>query len=216
MDEGTRCRQRMARPADVHVRGPSRLLEARARRGKSLADVPRARRPARSLREGDGLHAHRDAAGPRAPLQRLVGVSGHWLLCADEPARHAARLQVFRGRVPPGRHRGGARLGARPFPEGRARARPLRRYRACTSTRIRARANTRTGARWSSTTAATRCATSCSRARCSGSRSITSTGCAWTPWPRCCIWTTRGTQGSGCRTASAGARISRRFSSCSS
>ena len=44
---------------------------------------------------------------------------------------------------------------------------------------------------WSSTTAGTRCETSCSRTRCTGSRNTTSTGCGWTRWPRCSTSTTR-------------------------
>ena len=46
--------------------------------------------------------------------------------------------------------------------------------------------------------------------RCTGSRSSTSTGCASTPWRRCCTSTTRARPASGCRTSSAGARTSRR------
>jgi 1,4-alpha-glucan branching enzyme len=68
----------------------------------------------------------------------------------------------------------------------------------------------RTGARSSSTTTATRCATSCSRARCTGSASTTRTGCGSMPWRRCSTSTTRAGPASGCRTSSAATRISRR------
>ena len=72
----------------------------------------------------------------------------------------------------------------------RARPRATSTAPICTSTPTRARASTRTGTRSSSTTAATRCAASCSPARCSGSTSTTSTACASTRWPRCCTSTT--------------------------
>ena len=57
---------------------------------------------------------------------------------------------------------------------------------------------------------------SCSRAPTTGSRSSTSTGCASTRSPRCSTSTTRASPASGCRTATAGARTSRRSSSCAS
>ena len=109
-----------------------------------------------------------------------------------------------------------ARLGAGPLPQGCTRPGALRRHGA-----VRARGSTAgrapgLGHARSSTTAATRCATSCSRAPCSGSRSITSTGCVSMLSRRCCIWTTRDRRGSGCPTGSADGRISRPSSSCSS
>ena len=51
-------------------------------------------RPARALREGDGLHAHRAAAGDGASVLRVVGLSGDRLLRADQPLRPARRLQA--------------------------------------------------------------------------------------------------------------------------
>ena len=39
------------------------------------------------VREGDGLHAHRAAAGDGAPVLRIVGLSGHRVLRADQPLR---------------------------------------------------------------------------------------------------------------------------------
>ena len=67
-----------------------------------------------------------------------------------------------------------------------------------------------TGARSSSTSAGTRCGTSFSRVRCTGSRSSTPTGCASTRSRRCSTSTTRASRANGCRTASGAARISRR------
>ena len=80
--------------------------------------------------QGPGLHAHRAAAGHGAPVRRIVGLPGHRLLRADQPLRLARRLQAFRRRVPPGRHRRDPRLGAGALPEGRARPRALRRHGA--------------------------------------------------------------------------------------
>ena len=67
----------VARPADVDLRGAPRIVAARAGRGQAsfltyreLADA------ARAVREGDGLHAHRAAAGDGAPVRRVVGLPG--------------------------------------------------------------------------------------------------------------------------------------------
>ena len=49
----------------------------------------------------------------------FVGLSGHGLLCADQPLRHAVGLQGVRRRLPSTRHRRHPRLGAGPLPEGR-------------------------------------------------------------------------------------------------
>ncbi len=76
----------------------------------------------------------------------------------------------------------------------------------CTSTTIRRAASTPTGGRSCSTSGAPKCATSSWRTRRSGWRSSTSTGCAWTPWPRCCTSTTRATRASGRRTSTAAGR----------
>ncbi len=143
------------------------------------------------VRARPGLHARRAGRRRRASVRRLVGLSGARSLRADCAARHAARLQALRRSPAPGRHRRVHGLGAGAFSEGRARPRGVRRHALCTSTPIRAAASTSSGARRSSTTAATRCATSWSRTRCSGSSSITSTACAWMRSPRCCISTTR-------------------------
>ena len=53
-------------------------------------------------------------------------------------------------------------------------------------------------------------------ARCSGSSSSTSTGCASTPSPRCSTSITRARTANGCPTGSAAARTSRRSPSCAS
>ena len=64
------------------------------------------------------------------PYSAIVGLSGHGLLRADQPFRHAVGLQGVRRRLPPARHRRHPRLGAGPLSEGRARPRAVRRHGA--------------------------------------------------------------------------------------
>ena len=138
---------------------------------------------------------------------------GHF--AAHEPVRVAARLHVFRGFVPPERHRHHLGLGARPFPRD---GHGLRQF---DGTALYEHADPRQGEHrdWGtmiSTTAVTRFATSSSPTPCSGSTSTTSTASASTPWPRCCISTTAARRANGFRTNTADARTSRRLASSSS
>ena len=86
--------RRLARSADVDLRGASRVVGARAGRRQSVSDLSRAGRPARAVREGPGLHAHRAAAGDGASVLGLVGLPGARVLRADEPVRPARGLQA--------------------------------------------------------------------------------------------------------------------------
>jgi 1,4-alpha-glucan branching enzyme len=64
------------------------------------------------------------------PFRRVLGLSAGRPLRADDPPRSAARVsRSGRSRAREG-HRHPARLGARPFPDRRARPRPLRRHGA--------------------------------------------------------------------------------------
>ena len=132
----------VVQPAARGVRGASRIVGARARATASryLTYGELAER-AHPLREGDGLHAHRAAAGDGASVFGIVGLPGHRVLRADQPLRHAGRVQGVRRRVPRGGHRRHPRLGARPFPEGRARSGVVRRHGA-----LRARGSAAGGA----------------------------------------------------------------------
>ena len=116
--------------ADGRLRGAPRILGADSRGQRALPLVPRARRDPHSVRQGDGLHPHRAAAGDGAPVLGVVGLSGDRLLRADQPLRVAGRLPRVRRCLPPQRHRRDSRLGARAFSQGRARAGAIRRHRA--------------------------------------------------------------------------------------
>ncbi len=184
--------------------------------GSKRCDLHGTGADARAVREGDGVHAPRVAAGDGAPLHRLVGLSGDRFLRADQPLRHAGGVQGVRRCLPPGRPRRDPRLGAGALPERPARPRPLRRHRglrACRSapgrapglgdTRLQLRAS-----RGPLVPALERDRT--------GSSSFTSTDCASMRSRRCSTSITRGSRGSGWRTSSAAARTSTRSSSSSS
>ncbi len=122
---------RLVVPApDGHLRGAPRIVGARCGGRRPVSHVSRARAAADSLREGDGLHARRAPAGDGAPVFRVVGIPGDRLLRADEPVRHAGRLQGVRRCLPSARHRRDPRLGPGPLSQGRVRPRAIRRHRA--------------------------------------------------------------------------------------
>ena len=74
-----------ARPSDLHLRGAPRLLASHP--GRPRPQLPRAGRAARRLLRRGRLHPRRAAAGERAPLRRLLGLSGLQLLRPDRPLR---------------------------------------------------------------------------------------------------------------------------------
>ncbi len=206
-------RAQRARRADVDLRGAPGLVAPRASDAHARATA-RSPQPLAEYVARDGLHARRADADHRASVLRLVGLPDHRLLRADRALRHAAGLHVPGRHAAPARHRRDPRLGAVALSRRRARPRAASTARISTSTPIRARASTPSGTAASSTTAATRCARSCCRARCSGSSATTSTACASTRSPRCSTSTTRARRASGSRTRTAARRTSRRSSSC--
>ena len=145
---GWRTRRAAApRRAHLDLRGAPRFVGAHPRRGQPVSDLSRARRAARALRARPGLHAHRTAPDHGAPLRRIVGLSDHGLVRADEPLRHARRLaRVHRRRARRGarRHR---RLGAGTLSRPTTSASAGSTARACTNTPIRAKASTTSGGR---------------------------------------------------------------------
>ena len=76
----------------------------------------------------DGLYPSAIDADQRTSVHRQLGLSDRWLLRRDQPLRFAGRLQVLCRPLPSERHWSLDRLGAGPFPEGRSRARLLRRH----------------------------------------------------------------------------------------
>ena len=121
-------RGQCARRADLDLRVPPRLLDARARGRQPLSQLSRAGRPAGAVCQGHGLHPSRADAGLGISLRRLVGLSADRPVRADQPPRRSCRLRRLRRRLPPGRHRAAARLGARPFSDRSARSGPVRRH----------------------------------------------------------------------------------------
>ena len=89
LDGEAAAEQRPAR-ADDDLRSPPRLLEARARRGPSVADLPRTGRPVAGVPPAHGLLARGVHADHGASVLRLLGLSGRGIFRADEPLRHAA------------------------------------------------------------------------------------------------------------------------------
>ena len=131
--------------SDLDLRMPSRLLDARARGRQSLPHLRRARRPARALRRGDGLHPSRAAADLGVPVRRLLGLSADRPVRADQPPRRSRGVRPLRRPLPPERHRPPARLGAGALPDRPARPRRASTARISTSTPIRGSASTTTG-----------------------------------------------------------------------
>ncbi len=121
---------RMDQKPRLDLRGPSRLLAARARGGQSLAHLSRDGAGARRLRDRHGIHPRRAAARDGASVHRLVGLPGQRLFRADLALRQPRRLALPHRRTASPRHRRDPRLGAGAFSQGRIQPRPLRRHRA--------------------------------------------------------------------------------------
>ena len=184
-----------AAATDPHS-GPLSVYEVHLGSWRPGSRLPRARGAAHRLRRGAGLHARRAAARRRAPVRRLVGLPGH---------RRTTRRP--RGSATPTTSATSSTSCTRPASASSSTGCPRTSRRTSSPSRRfdgtplyehpdpRARRAARTGARSSSTSAAARCATSSSRTPPTGSRSSTSTRCAWTPSPRCSTSTTRATHG---------------------
>ncbi len=126
---------------EVHLGSWRRIPE----QGDRFLTYARARRPARPVRRRARLHAHRAAAGHRAPVRSELGLSDHGLVRAHQPLRRAGRLSRVRRRRAPRRDRRDPRLGARPLPHRRARPGQLRRHAAVRARRPARRLPPRVG-----------------------------------------------------------------------
>ena len=150
-----------------------------------------------------------------ASVRRIVGISAGRTVRADQPFRCAARLRAISSTRARSGNRRAHRLGARPFPDRRARPRPLRRHRALRTRRsapglpsrlehadlqFRPQRSRELPARQRAILAR---------------KATTSTGCASMRSPRCCISITAAKRANGFPTATAAARISKRSLSCS-
>ena len=124
--------------ADVDLRGAPRFVARRV-------VLPRTGRAPRELRPRRRVHPRRVPAGVRAPVRWLVGLPGLVLLRAVVAVRRSGRVPLPRRRAARGRHRRDRRLGAGALPEGRVRARPLRRHAAVRARRPAPRRAARLG-----------------------------------------------------------------------
>ena len=135
------------RGADLDLRVPHRLLDAGAGAGQPLPQLRRAGRPAGRLRQGDGLHPPRAAAGHRSIRSTAPGAISR-SACSRRPA----------GMGPPRRSRASSTAAIRRASAScstgcRATSRPIRTASAIstaptsTSTPTRAWASTSTGTR---------------------------------------------------------------------
>ncbi len=98
---------------EVHLGSWARVPEE----GSQVPDLPRDGRAARAVREGDGVHARRAAAGGGASVRRVVGLPGDRVLRPDDALRHARGLHGAAST--PATHAGigvHPRLGAGPLP----------------------------------------------------------------------------------------------------
>ena len=112
-----------ARRTHLRLRGAPRLVAAGA-------DLHRAGRAARRVRELAGLHPRGAHAGGRAPLRGLLGLPRHRLLRSGLTLRVAGRVPPPRRRLAPGRDRRHRRLGARPLRHRSLGPAAVRRHRA--------------------------------------------------------------------------------------
>ena len=125
--ERRRAARRPPRPGDLDLRGPSRLLEAQAGGGQSVADLPGIGPAPGRLRRRAGVHPRGGHAPGRASVRRFLGLPGDGVLRPD-PAVWAARgFRLVRRPSASARHRRHPRLGPGAFPPRQLRPGRIRR-----------------------------------------------------------------------------------------
>ncbi len=196
--DGDTRREGPASHPDLDLRGSPRLLGPRGRGGQPLPDLPGIGRAPDPLREGDGLHAYRDAADHGESLRRFMGLPAGLAVRADEPLRDAGRFRRFRGCGPRGRNRCDAGLGARSLSSRRPRPWPVRWNPPLRTRRPRQGFHQDWGT-YIYNFGRTEVSASSPPMRGSGSNIITSTACAWMPSRRCSTSTTRVVRANGSR-----------------
>src|SRR5579872_4674546 len=113
--------------ADLHLRTPPRIMDARSRGAQSPAHIPRNRPQAGGLRPATGLHPRRTASDYGASVLRVLGIPDHRLFRSHSALWHSAGFHVLRGLSAPARHWRDSRLGAIALPFRRSRTCLLRR-----------------------------------------------------------------------------------------
>ena len=154
------ARQSLTAP-DRDLRGPSRLLDARARGGQPLAELPRARPQAGRLCRRDGLHARR--ADARRPSTRSTAVLGLPAVGYFAPTGRFGTPHDLMFLVDTLHRRGigrDPRLGPRPLRPRPARPRRVRRHATLRARRPRQAAESAIWNTYASTTRAPRSSTS--------------------------------------------------------
>ena len=165
---GTTSGSRSARAADPLRTGRCRSTRCTSARGGPGLDYRELAEQLGELRPRPRLHARRADADHGAPVRRLVGLPGDGFFAPTVALRHARRLPLLRRLAAPAGHRRDPRLGAGALPARRVGARALRRHGAVRARRPAARRASRLGHARLQPRAATRCGTSCSRARSTG------------------------------------------------
>ena len=147
LDAGRHFAAARARPrccAHCHLRGARRFLAAA---GRPDAGLGLSGGDPGALRRRPRFHAHRTAAGQRAPVLWLLGLPAHWPVRAHRALRLAGGIAPIRRHGPRGRTEDHPGLGARRISRRTRTGWPASTAPRCTSTPTRARAFTATGTR---------------------------------------------------------------------
>ena len=121
------------------------IYEIHAGSWRDGPELPRDGRRADRRAGRDRVHPRGVPAAGRPPVRGVLGLPGHVVLRAGSPVRLARRPAVPDRPAAPGRYRRDPGLGARPLPEGRVGAGPVRRHVAVRARRPAPRRAARLG-----------------------------------------------------------------------